>query len=381
MQILLAVFYVLFPLVIMHMCDRFSFLKKIGSVILAYFTGIVLGSSGILEYGDFTKVQDLIINISVSVAIPLMLFSTDLRSVVKLASKTLLSLVIALFAVITAVVTGYLLFGSSGSKEMAETGGLLVGVYTGGTPNLAALQLALGIKPELYLAVHSYDIVISTVYLFILMTFGKKIFGLILPEYVSTQKEDVEGVPEKDEPMKGLFSRKRSISLLRVLGLSVLIFALSAIVMLTVDETYQMAVFIMVLTTLSLLASFNSTIRNTEKTFDLGMYFILIFSIVIASKIDTASFSELNTNIFLYVSYVVLAGLLLHVLISSLFRVDADTVIITSTALVCSPPFVPVVAGAIGNREIVLPGITVGLIGYAVGNYLGLLTAMLLSAI
>lgn len=67
----------------------------------------------------------------------------------------------------------------------------------------------------------------------------------------------------------------------------------------------------------------------------------------------------------------VFGTLFLHVLFSKLFHIDADTVIITSTALICSPPFVPVVAGALKNREVIVSGLTVGIIGYAIGNYLG----------
>jgi uncharacterized membrane protein len=48
---------------------------------------------------------------------------------------------------------------------------------------------------------------------------------------------------------------------------------------------------------------------------------------------------------------------------------------ITSTALVCSPPFVPVIAAAIGNKKVIVSGLTVGIIGYAVGNYLGYIIA------
>jgi uncharacterized membrane protein len=33
------------------------------------------------------------------------------------------------------------------------------------------------------------------------------------------------------------------------------------------------------------------------------------------------------------------------------------------------------------NREIVVPGLTVGIVGYAVGNYLGLLVAQMLKMI
>lgn len=49
--------------------------------------------------------------------------------------------------------------------------------------------------------------------------------------------------------------------------------------------------------------------------------------------------------------------------------------IITSTSAIYSPPFVPVVAVALGNKEVIFAGITTGLIGYAAGNYLGVIIA------
>ena len=72
---------------------------------------------------------------------------------------------------------------------------------------------------------------------------------------------------------------------------------------------------------------------------------------------------------------------MLQLLLSKIFIIDTDTMIITSTALVCSPPFVPVVAGALRNREIVVPGITIGIVGYAIGNYLGFLLSELLKGV
>jgi uncharacterized membrane protein len=67
--------------------------------------------------------------------------------------------------------------------------------------------------------------------------------------------------------------------------------------------------------------------------------------------------------------------------LAALFKIDADNVIIVSTALTCSPPFVPVVAGALKNKEIIISGITVGIIGYAIGNYLGVFIAYLFKSL
>lgn len=61
-----------------------------------------------------------------------------------------------------------------------------------------------------------------------------------------------------------------------------------------------------------------------------------------------------------------------------MFKIDADTLIVASTALICSPPFVPVMAGVLKNKQIIVTGLTIGIIGYALGNYLGVSIAFLL---
>jgi uncharacterized membrane protein len=55
--------------------------------------------------------------------------------------------------------------------------------------------------------------------------------------------------------------------------------------------------------------------------------------------------------------------------------------LITSTAAICSPPFVGMVGIALRNRRIIAAGITSGIIGYAIGNYLGVAVSYLLSGV
>jgi uncharacterized membrane protein len=82
-------------------------------------------------------------------------------------------------------------------------------------------------------------------------------------------------------------------------------------------------------------------------------------------------------DLFLYVVIAVIGSMLVHVIFSVFFRIDTDTTIITITALSMSPPFVPVVAGALKNKEIIVAGITVGVVGYAIGNFMGIFFAYL----
>jgi uncharacterized membrane protein len=60
--------------------------------------------------------------------------------------------------------------------------------------------------------------------------------------------------------------------------------------------------------------------------------------------------------------------------------VDVDNFLIISVALSMSPPFVPVVASSLKNREIILPGLIIGLVGYALGNYIGILMGLLVQS-
>jgi uncharacterized membrane protein len=142
-----------------------------------------------------------------------------------------------------------------------------------------------------------------------------------------------------------------------------------------------MAVIILAITTLSLLASFVGPLRRLPRTFELGMYVVYVFCFVVGSMARADLITAIDPSVFGYLTVCVFGTMALHAGLCWLLGVDADTFVITSVAAVCSPPFVPVVAAALNNRLIVLSGLTTGIIGYAVGNYLGITVALMLRAL
>ena len=83
----------------------------------------------------------------------------------------------------------------------------------------------------------------------------------------------------------------------------------------------------------------------------------------------------INSSTILLILMLVFAqfvAILLHTLLAKLFRIDADTTLITSTASIYGPAFIPSVANALKNKDVVLPGLICGILGYAIGNYLGI---------
>lgn len=380
--ILLIAFYILTPFLILYACHRLSILRRLGAILIAYGVGIIAGATGLLP-DNAAEIQEIIATITIPLALPLMLFSSNVKSWIKLAGNTMKSLVIALFAVIVAVVTGYLLFNNEETHELWKVGGLLIGVYSGGTPNLAALKLMLNVDNNSYILTHAYDMIISAAYFFFLITVGQKVFGLVLPKFKSSAKinTNIEFADMDKFPMWGLFQKENFKPMLIGLGLSITIFALAGSTTFVVPESSQMLVIMLLITTLGIVFSLSGKVNKLKNTFELGMYLILIFSIDVASMVDIMEINGTSSTLFYYVFYVIFGSLFIHVLLSAIFKIDIDTVIVTSTALICSPPFVPAIAGSLKNKEIIVPGLTVGIIGYAVGNYLGVIIAQILHSL
>jgi len=380
-SVALVLFYFLTPFLILYLCRRFAFLAKLGAVLIAYFFGLLIGGFGLLPE-DSKAVQDIVTMITIPVAIPLLLFSANIRAWAKLAKRTFISMIIAMVSVVLFVVIGFLLFKNANDAEFWKVGGLLIGVYTGGTPNMAALKLMLDVDNELFLLAHTYDMLIAAVYFLVLISVGQKVFGYFLPKFEFLGKNDEENLEEEyEEPYWGLLKKKNRLPLAKALGISVLIFALAGSTTLFIPKNSQMIVVILIITTLGIAFSFVPTVNRIEKTFELGMYLILVFSLTLASMVDVTEMLGSSPHLFYYILLVIFGSLTLQVLVSRFFKIDRDTVMITSTALIFSPPFVPVVAAAIKNKEIIVSGLTVGIIGYAVGNYLGLIVAEFLKTL
>jgi uncharacterized membrane protein len=162
------------------------------------------------------------------------------------------------------------------------------------------------------------------------------------------------------------------------LGLSFVILIFGAGVAFILTGTLNELVIILTITTLSIIASFFKKVRELPKTFELGMFFILIFSVIVASLFDIHSVNGGSLMIGGFVAWVMIIAASLHLLLCRIMKVSGDLFCVSQIALLCSPPFVPPVVGAMKNKKVLISGIVIGLIGYAIGTYLGVAIAFVL---
>jgi len=289
-------------------------------------------------------------------------------------------MITAFIGVFAAIIIGFFIFKDS-IPEANKVAGMLTGVYIGGTANMFAIKTALGADNNLFILVQTYDMVIGGITLLFILTVAQRGLELVLPKFKKSNAEldhlNLNDQAEFDD-YTGILKKKTLLPLFGALLLSGIIVAIGLGIMALTPENAKMATVILTITTLGLAASFIPKVNQIRKTFQLGMYLIVVFSMAIASMADIKMLFHMAGGIFVYVLIAVYGSLLIQILLSRWLKIDADTTIITNTAFIFSVPFIPLVAGALKNKEIIISGIAVGVIGYASSNYLGVTLSYLL---
>ena len=379
--------YILVPVLIIELFKRYRWMQKIGTVVAAYAIGILFALTGLVHFEagtaaamTFSKLQSTIMSVAVPIAIPLMLFNCDFRLWTKALPKTIWSLVGGILAVLVAVVSGYFIFHTPDIPDFNKVAAMMTGIYTGGTMNFNALGASLGVDKTLMAIVLAFEMVFTTPYIFFMIGGGYKVFRKILPYQDITRKgrTDDEVATKDVENYRGMFKKESVGGMFAGLGLSILFLAIGAGLALLLTGTLNELVVILTITTLAIIASFFKKVRELPKTFELGMFFILIFSVIVASLFDIHSVNGGSLMIGLFVLWVMVIAAGLHLLFCRIAHVSGDLFCVSQIALLCSPPFVPPVVGAMQNKKVLISGIVIGLVGYAVGTYLGVAIAFLL---
>lgn len=380
MTIAYAILFAFGPVGLLYACKRSNFLNKFGTVGLAYILGIILGNLG-PDTPGLADVQKNFTEVTIALALPLLLFSINIKQWSRLALKTSLSVIFGIISVFLITLIGFSLLKDKIANAW-QVAGLMVGVYTGGTVNLAAIKTAINADAETYILVNAYDILICMAYFIFLITRAQGLIGKFLVPFkpveqkvhLSNEVDDFDGW----DAFIGIGRRKVIYPLLLGILLSGAIVGVSLLLQNLFPKDFKLAGLILSITTISIVCSLFPAINQIQKTFQSGMYLIVVFCIAVGSMADFSMFNAHSLYLAVFIALVVVGSMFLQIIFAKLFKIDTDTTIITSTALIFSSPFVPTVANALKNKEVILSGITIGIIGYAVGNFLGISLAYLL---
>ncbi len=377
-----AAIILLLPALSLWLARRIKLVEWLGPVVLCYLMGIAMAS---LPWTVDETLIEWFKKLTIALALPLLLFSADVKAWFKLSRMTLISFGLMLVAAVSSAALTHWLLGDR-VEDSPKIAGMLVGMYSGGTLNTNAIGDALGVSDETYTRVTTADLMLGGVYLLFVLGFGQRVLLLFLPAFQAAEEPPLPPLVEVDEG--DLTTRPKAYPEWLQLGLALLLSLLlvgasvgaSVGLSLLLKHELSNELIIVMLTTFGLLASFARPIRELAWSYEAGDYLLLIFCVAIGALVDVQKmFQESAMLTFLgFVAVQMFGAILIHFALAALFRIDADTTLITSAAGIFGPPFIGPVARALKNRALLVSGLSMSIAGLAIGTYLGLLLAKLL---
>lgn len=355
------------PIALVAMARRKWLPAWLSPVVLSYGIGIILSNVKLFPLDD--KLSQHSSELTIALALPLLLFGTQLTGIGRTAGKALFAFVLCSVAgVIGTTVSAFVYQGRVADPWMIS--GMLAGIFTGGTPNMQAIGFALGASQDVLILVNAADVFTGGIFLFLLLSVIPGLLAKFLPPF-----QGDKGMTEEEATMSATIGWPAFKGLL----VSVLIIGLSMGTTFVIFGGLSNSVFIILaITTLSVAASMIPEIRRWPGTFELGEFFLLMFCVSLGLMANFQTMVANGLDIVFFTATALVLTAVLHWLLCRIFNIDRDTTLISGTAAIFGPAFIGQVAAVIGNKRLVFTGIALGLLGFAIGNYLGIGLALVL---
>lgn len=390
---------------------RFRSLSRLGASLLAIVLGAIVSNLGLVPVS--AGVYDMITGPITSLAIAWLLLSVNLADVRKVGPAMLAAYVLAAVGTALGAFVGALIFSGVFQGDMWRLAGVLTGTYTGGSLNFVSVGRAVDLPDSLFAGATAADALTTALWMgatLVLPLWLRRFFPTPVPgerlgeAMVATRGEagsgvvrdplhepgvardpippsaygsgsvgDPEGVPHP-------FFLKEAVSTLdlAILGaLGVGLLMGSALL----EGLFPAIPSVLWLTTLALVVGHIPGLRLPQGGFQLGTLALHFFFVVIGIFSRVSEILAVGLEVF-WLTLVVVG---IHGLVvyggGRLARLDVGTLSVASQAAVGGPSSALAVAVSREWKGLVLPGIVVGLLGYAVGNYLGVGVAVLVRSL
>jgi len=366
-------------------------LSKLGASLIALILGAVLSNTGVVP--ATSPVYDTIAGPVTMLAITWLLLAVSLSDLRLAGPRMLAAFGIAVIGTGLGACVGALIFADAIGPDTWRLAGTLTGTYTGGSLNFVAVGHGLGLPAELFAGATAADATMTAVWLAANLTLPLWIgrFYAPIPESAMAHPEGVEpGAPkEKTHPffVKSALSTL-DLAKLMILGLVLLAGAewVAGLLSGLAERGYVPGWIggipsVLWLTTFALAVGHTRWLRKPEGALQLGTLALHFFFVVIGIWSRFSEILAVGLEVFYYTIVVVAVHGAFVYGVGKLAGLDVGSISVASQAAVGGPSSALAVAVSRKWPGFILPGVIVGLFGYAVGTYLGFSVAYLLQGI
>lgn len=376
--------------------QRYKWASKIPGAVIALLIAIFASNIRLIPIDAPT--YDIVWGYIVPLAIPLLLFKTNLQSLVKESWKLLLLFLASSMATAIGVIVAFMALRRY-IPELDKISGMISASYTGGGVNYAAMSAKLEPSESINAATIVADNMMMACYFLILIAIAG--FPLVRRIWGSPHTDQIEENPElnSSRTLSEAYWKPNAISLKDIaicLAASMLIvlfsFKLSSFLkdMLGTSDNIIIDLLISLLTdkylllttiTFIVVSIFKNSFEKLNGSQELGTYCIYLFFVVIGIPASISLIITKAPLLFVFVLIVAMINLIITMLAGKLFKFNIEEVVLACNANIGGPTTAAALAISKGWTKLVGPILVIGTVGYVIGNYVGTIVYFIVTKI
>lgn len=376
--------------------QRFKWASKIPGAVIALLIAIAASNLKIIPTDAPT--YDAVWGYIVPLAIPLLLFKTNIQALVRESWKLLLLFLTSSIATMIGTVLAFMTLRQY-IPELDKVSGMISASYSGGGVNYAAMSAKLAPSESINAATIVADNMMMACYFLILI--GLAGVPLIRRIWGSPHTDAIEKDPEmlKSRTFSEAFWQPNLISLKDIaicLATSMLIvlvsFKLSAFLqaLLGTSDNVVMGLVISLITdkylllttiTFIIVSIFKGSFEKLSGSQELGTYCIYLFFVVIGIPASISLIVTKAPLLFVFVFMIAMINLAVTMGVGKLFKFSIEEVVLACNANIGGPTTAAALAISKGWTNLVGPILVIGTVGYVIGNYIGTIVYFLVTQI
>ena len=366
--------------------QKWKWAARVSSAVVCILGTVILSNLKILPTTSST--YDVINNYILPLSIPLLLFKSDIKKIYKESGKSfVLFHVASLGTFIGAIIAGFIF------RDVSNVNGVVameVGAHIGGTVNLIAMANTFNVDTNFTnAAAIAANFLVMVLMLVLTQISEMKFFRNKFPHPHIDEIENSN--TDKTKSLAEQYWKPKEISLLDLaltLGTTFVITAISQSLCGIINNTsapdiikqlfgniYLMMTLLTVLGC-TLFPKFFSNLRGAE---EMGNYMIMLFFVALGATANLADIAKLGSIILVFILLIVIFNIGLTLLGGKLLKCSLEEIIGCINATIGGPTSAAAFSINRGWSKLIVPSLLVGLWGYVIGNYIGVIAANLVS--
>lgn len=360
-----AIWAALFTIVVLGLiAERFTAIgRRLTGAVVIILGGMAASNFGVLPTA--APAYDTIWSLGVPIAVCLLLFDADLARIFRESGRVLVAFAIGAIGTVAGVITA-LAFVDLGPDAPALSG-IFAATYIGGSVNFAAVAEATGFRQSDALsAAVAADNIAGTLLLTTLVVLPA--WKYMARHFTIASNAVLEDGKAEEEETKAPLT---ALSLALALGLAFIVVGVSEGLSAALGLGTYSILFTTAITLV--LATFARPLMSRARgSFELGMLAMFLFFVVIGAGADVMAMINKGLTLFAFASIILAVHLVVLLLLGKLAKLELSELMIGSNACILGAATAAAMAGTMGWRGLVTPGILAGTLGYAVANFVGL---------